>query len=84
MKEERPMSGKIKWVFITIGALVLGLILWAFVFNDGVSYLWDAIRTPINTVYQGITGSSGDVLPAMGAAPGENANLDDQNQFNQF
>ena len=60
------MSKKtIQSVFGVIGSLVVCLLLWAVVFNDGgvLATGYNAIATPINTSYQKLTGGTGIVIP---------------------
>lgn len=45
-------------VFVIIGILVLGLIIWAVVFNGGFQQAFDSIGNTINGIWGGITGDS--------------------------
>lgn len=56
-------------VFMIIGALVLGFLGWQIAFNDGgvVKTGWNAIVTPVNGVYEKITGNPNlPLLPSWG------------------
>ena len=48
-------------VFIIIGALVMCLVIWSAVFNDGgvIRLAWNGLVVPINNAYDRITGGAG-------------------------
>lgn len=56
------MNKTIVKVFIILGILVLALLIWAFVFGNGLSSIFDAIIAPINGIYKAIVGS-GQLIP---------------------
>ena len=45
-------------VFVIIGILVLGLTIWAVVFNGGFQQAFDAVGNTINGIWGGITGDT--------------------------
>lgn len=70
-------------VFIVLGILVAGLLIWAFVFGDGFNSIYNAFATQINNVWENLTGSR-DLLPEGEDAKifGEGNNMEDaQEQF---
>lgn len=58
------MKGTIGKVFIIIGILVLGLILWLVFFSDGgvLQTGWNSVVAPINNTWQKITGDKSSTL----------------------
>lgn len=50
------MNKTIVKVFIILGILVLALLIWAFVFGNGLSTIFNAVIDPINGIYWSITG----------------------------
>ena len=50
------MNKTIVKVFIILGILVLALLVWAFVFGNGLQSIFNAIIAPINGIYQAMTG----------------------------
>lgn len=57
------MTKTIRKVFLIIGVLVLCLVVWVFVFNNGLKFLYNAVRSPINSAWNAITATSDDLLP---------------------
>lgn len=76
------MNKTIRKVFMVIGLLIIILIVWAFVFGNGLSSIFNGVIAPINAVYQGVIGDADAMLiPEMES---DNAgNLGDQ-QDNAF
>lgn len=74
------MKKGIVTVFIILGILVLGVLIWALVFNGGLAEnAMNAIAQPINNMYSNMVGDEGtDFLigneDEAGIAFGENAN----------
>lgn len=56
------MNKTIVKVFVILGILVLALLVWAFVFGDGLQTIFNAIIAPINNIYQAMTGQKSQVL----------------------
>lgn len=56
------MNKTIVKVFIILGILVLALLVWAFVFGNGLQSIFNAIIAPINGIYQAMTGNSASSL----------------------
>lgn len=56
------MNKTIVKVFIILGILVLALLVWAFVFGNGLQSIFNAIIAPINGIYQAMTGNTGSSL----------------------
>ena len=52
------MNKTIVKVFIILGILVLALLVWAFVFGNGLQSIFNAIIAPINGIYQAMTGDT--------------------------
>lgn len=50
------MKKSIIAIFLVVGALLLCLIVWAFVFGNGVETIWNAVIAPINAAWEAITG----------------------------
>lgn len=50
------MNKTIVKVFIILGILVLALLIWAFVFGNGLESIFNAVIDPINGIYRGMTG----------------------------
>lgn len=75
-------------VFLVIGALVLSLVVWGVVFNDGgvIQTAWNAMVTPINNTWASIVGDpTATILPTFEAtgAGGNTRGLDvDENMGN--
>lgn len=58
------MNKTIVKVFVILGILVLALLIWAFVFGNGLSTIFNAIITPINDIYSAIVGEGeGPLIP---------------------
>lgn len=57
------MNKTIVKVFIILGILVLALLIWAFVFGNGLETIFNAVINPINSIYRGMTGGSGSLIP---------------------
>ena len=65
-------------VFIVLGILVAGLLIWAFVFGDGFNGIFKAFATQINNVWQGLTGDdSAEIFNADTDIFGEDHNVAD-------
>jgi hypothetical protein len=65
-------------VFLVIGTLVLALIVWSVVFNDGgvIRLAWNGLANPINSMYHGIMGNNNrDLLPEWNAGVGTNRDM---------
>ena len=59
------MNKTIIKVFIILGILVLALLIWAFVFGNGLQTIYNAVITPINAIYRSMMGGTTDsLLPA--------------------
>lgn len=56
------MNKTIVKVFVILGILVLALLVWAFVFGNGLQSIFNAIIAPINSIYQAMTGNSASSL----------------------
>lgn len=56
------MNKTIVKVFVILGILVLALLIWAFVFGNGLSSIFNAVIAPINSIYQGMTGNKNSSL----------------------
>ena len=56
------MNKTIVKVFIILGVLVLALLIWAFVFGNGLSTIFNAVIDPINGIYQAMTGQKSQSL----------------------
>lgn len=56
------MNKTIVKVFIILGILVLALLIWAFVFGNGLETIFNAVIAPINGIYQAMTGNTGSSL----------------------
>ena len=56
------MNKTIVKVFIILGILVLALLVWAFVFGNGLQSIFNAIIAPINGIYQAMTGQNSQSL----------------------
>lgn len=57
------MNKTIVKVFVILGILVLALLVWAFVFGNGLETIFNAIIEPINNIYRAMTGGTeGDSL----------------------
>ena len=54
------MNKTIVKVFVILGILVLALLIWAFVFGNGLSSIFNAIIEPINNIYRAMTGGKAD------------------------
>lgn len=52
------MNKTIVKVFVILGILVLALLVWAFVFGNGLSTIFNAVIDPINNIYWAITGNT--------------------------
>lgn len=65
-------------VFLVIATLVLALIIWGLFFSGGgiLETAFNAIVTPVNDAWKGITGGSNDLIPKMKTDQGA-TNLDD-------
>lgn len=50
------MNKTIVKVFVILGILVLALLIWAFVFGNGLETIFNAVITPINDIYRSMTG----------------------------
>lgn len=57
--------GTITKVFLVIGILVVSLIAWEITFNAGgiIQRGWDAVAGLVNESWQGITGTTGNLIP---------------------
>ena len=63
------MNKTIVKVFVILGILVLALLIWAFVFGNGLETIFNAVINPINSIYQGITGdTSSSLIPQWNAS----------------
>lgn len=56
------MNKTIVKVFVILGILVLALLVWAFVFGNGLQSIFNAIIAPINGIYQAMTGQKSQSL----------------------
>lgn len=61
------MNKTIVKVFVILGILVLALLIWAFVFGNGLASIFNAIITPINSIYSTIVGG-GTLIPQWNVA----------------
>lgn len=66
------MNKTIVKVFVIIGILLIALLVWAFVFGDGLATIFNAVIDPINGIYQSMTGSSGYLIPRWSVASANN------------
>ena len=57
------MNKTIVKVFVILGILVLALLIWAFVFGNGLSSIFNAVIAPINGVYSAIVGGNKSLIP---------------------
>lgn len=57
------MSKTVKKVFLVIGVLVLCLVIWVFVFGNGIRGIYTAVKTPIDNAWKAVTGSNDNLLP---------------------
>lgn len=59
------MKKNVLKVFGVIGALLLGFLVWAVVFNNGgvLQTAYNGMISPVNGVYQKITGGTTDLIP---------------------
>jgi len=57
------MNKTVVKVFIILGILVLALLIWAFVFGNGLETIFNAVIAPINGIYQSMTGGSDSLIP---------------------
>ncbi len=57
------MNKTIVKVFVILGILVLALLIWAFVFGNGIASIVDAVGTPINNIYKAISGNTQPLIP---------------------
>lgn len=49
-------------VFIVLGILVAGLLIWAFCFGDGFNDIYKAFATQINNIWHGLTGGDDNLM----------------------
>lgn len=56
------MNKTIVKVFVILGILVLALLIWAFVFGNGLASIFNAVIAPINSIYSAIVGK-GSLIP---------------------
>lgn len=65
-------------VFVVLGILVAGLLIWAFAFGNGFNGIFKAFATQINNVWQGLTGDdNAQVFDADTDIFGDNHNVAD-------
>lgn len=57
------MSKTIRNVFIVIGVLLLCLIVWFFVFDNGLQVCYNGVRTVVNGAWQTVVGGDAELLP---------------------
>lgn len=74
------MNKTIVKVFVILGILVLALLVWAFVFGNGLQSIFNAVIAPINSIYQAMTGNKNQsLIPQWNVASQKNV----QNASNQ-
>lgn len=63
-------------VFMVIGALAFCMLIWSVVFNQGglIGTAWDAVADSVNTKWQSMTGTDGEIVPAFSDAGGGDIN----------
>ncbi len=66
------MKKGIVTVFIVIGILVLGLIIWAVVFNGGFQQAFEAVANTINGIWGGLVGDDSQLVNANQLTTGSN------------
>lgn len=69
------MNKTIVKVFVILGILVLALLIWAFVFGNGLETIFNAIIEPINNIYRAMTGDKADdksLIPKWNVASQKN------------
>lgn len=68
------MNKTIVKVFVILGILVLALLVWAFVFGNGLETIFNAIIEPINNIYRAMTGGKADasLIPKWNVASQKN------------
>lgn len=77
------MNKTVRKVFLIIGVLVLCLVIWVFVFGNGLKFLYNAIRAPFNNAWNAITGTSEELLPEWSDESAKiQTNIDEINGMN--
>lgn len=68
------MNKTIVKVFVILGILVLALLVWAFVFGNGLETIFNAIIAPINGIYRDMIGgnASDSLIPEWNVASQKN------------
>lgn len=78
------MNKTIVKVFVILGILVLALLVWAFVFGNGLETIFNAIIEPINNIYRAMTGgeATDSLIPKWNVASQKNVSNASTQAFN--